>query len=88
MYVPKLKYWTDIKIYGFVVGEEPLTTPAPPKQGYDVEVKLIKLGQNYQAPLPGTTEFEILAKQVSTGFERALRKLPGFQSMTVKEFKQ
>lgn len=60
----------------------------PPRIGYNVAVKLVKLGENFNAPTPGSAEFDTLANTISSGFNRVLIKIPGFYKMSVKEFQQ
>lgn len=51
-------------------------------------VKLVQLGQNFKAPAPGTTDFDLLANTISDGFNRALNKIPGFYKVSVRDFEQ
>jgi hypothetical protein len=64
------------------------STAAPPRLSYNVEVKLVNLGENFQIPKPGSTEFDILANTVSSGFSGALGKLPGFYKLHVNQFQE
>jgi hypothetical protein len=64
------------------------STAAPPRLSYNVEVKLMNLGENFQIPKPGTSEFDILANTVSSGFSGALGKLPGFYKLHVNKFQE
>nr|CAD7442476.1 unnamed protein product [Timema bartmani] len=63
------------------------TTPAPPRLSYNVEVMLENLGESFQVPSPGSTEYEDLASTVSSGFGSVLKKLPGFYKLSVDQFK-
>ncbi|KAI5708966.1 hypothetical protein M8J76_007174 [Diaphorina citri] len=62
------------------------SAPTPPRLQYNVEVKLVKLGENFEVPAPGSQDFSILANTVSNGFTKALAKLPGFHKMSVYDF--
>ena len=64
------------------------TTAAPPRLSYDVEVKLVQIGENFQIPSPGTPDFDTLANTVSSGFGSALGKVPGFYKLNVNQFQE
>jgi hypothetical protein len=64
------------------------STAAPPRLSYNVEVKLVNLGENFQIPKPGSPEFDILSNTVSSGFGGALGKLPGFYKLHVNQFQE
>lgn len=57
--------------------------PTPSRLQYNVEVKLVQLGENFELPPQGSQDFSILANTVSSGFTKALAKLPGFHKMSV-----
>jgi len=64
------------------------STASPLRLSYNVEVKLVNLGENFQIPTSGSPEFDILANTVSSGFSGALGKLPGFYKLHVTQFQE
>lgn len=59
-----------------------------PKLAYNVEVKLLNVGENFHAPEPGSADFDILANTVTAPFKMKLAKFPGFQKLDVVDFAQ
>jgi hypothetical protein len=72
------------------ISGEATTTPAPPPSlQYNVEVRLLRLGEGFTVPRPGSTDFDILSKSVGSALSSgAVGKVPGFNDIVVKEFKQ
>lgn len=69
----------------FFPGEEPTTPPPPPHVNYNIEIKLVNLGENYKAPRPNTDDFDILSNTISSGLKN---KISGFRNLKIIEFKQ
>lgn len=67
---------------------EDLTTPAPPRLHYTVEVKLINLGDGFMAPTPGSPDFEIISNRISDSFTPLLDKLPGYYQIRLSELQK
>lgn len=65
-----------------------MTTPAPPRLHYNVEVKLINLGDGFMTPTPGTPDFEIISNRISDSFGPVLDKLPGYYQIRLNELKK
>lgn len=59
-----------------------------PKLTYNVEVKLLNVGENFHAPETGSADFDILANTVTAPFKKKLSKFPGFQKLDVVDFTQ
>lgn len=68
--------------------EELIDSNEKPTLQYNVEIKLLNVGENFHAPAPGTPDFDILANTVSAGFKKKLSKFPGFQKLNVLQFAQ
>lgn len=65
-----------------------MTTPAPPRLFYDVEVKLVNLGEGFKAPLPGSPDFEDVSNTITENFEPSLVKLPGYYKLRLDEIRK
>lgn len=72
----------------FIFIDEELAIEEKPKLVYNVQVKLLNVGENFHAPSPGSTDFDILASTVTAGFKKKLSKFPGFQKMDIVQFSQ
>lgn len=68
--------------------EEGATTPSPPRLFYDVEVRLVNLGDGYRAPLPGSPDFEDISNTIAGSFSPALAKVPGFHQLKLSELRK
>lgn len=68
--------------------EEDEVVEEKPKLVYNVQVKLLNVGENFHAPAPGSPDFDSLANTVTTGFKKKLSKFPGFQKMDILQFSQ
>ena len=64
------------------------SSSSPLRLSYNVEVKMVNLGENFQIPTCGSPEFDILANTVSNGFSGALGELPGFYKLHVTQFQE
>ena len=62
-----------------------LTTPAPPRLFYNLQVKLVNLGENFKIPPPGTSDFDTLSNQIGNNFEGILGNVPGFHKIEVND---
>lgn len=58
------------------------------KLSYNVEVKLLNVGENFHAPQPGSADFDNLANTVASNFRKKFTKFPGFHKMDVTQFFQ
>nr|XP_024214773.1 uncharacterized protein LOC106679441 isoform X2 [Halyomorpha halys] len=76
---------TKVCIKSCAEGEEPTTPPPPPHVNYNIEIKLVNLGENYKAPRPNTDDFDILSNTISSGLKN---KISGFRNLKIIEFKQ
>ncbi|XP_046744465.1 uncharacterized protein LOC124410271 isoform X6 [Diprion similis] len=68
--------------------EDAPTTPGPPRLVYDFEVKLLDLGDGFQAPDPNTPEFETISNTISDSFRPALSKVPGFYEVKLNQLER
>jgi hypothetical protein len=56
---------------------------------YNAEVRLLRLGEGFTVPTPGTTDFDELSNSVGSALAAgALGKVPGFNDVTVRKFKR
>lgn len=62
-----------------------VTTPAPNRLGYAVNVKLMNLAESFESPVRGTPEFDVLATQISDSFKGVLNGIPGYHRVDVTE---
>lgn len=65
-----------------------LTTPAPPRLYYDVEVKLVNLGDGFIAPTPGSPDFEVISNRISDSFGPVFEKLPGYYQIRLNKLQK
>jgi hypothetical protein len=81
--------WSLI-LYGdlFVEEDEDATTPSPARLFYDIEVRLVNLGDGYKAPLPGSLDFQDISNTISGSFSPALEKVPGFHQLNLSELRK
>lgn len=66
----------------------PTTTPEPPGLTYNLEFKIVDLGENFVAPKPGTQEYESLTNTISDNFEPLFKKIPGYKGVVVEDLKE
>lgn len=50
---------------------------------YTLKVKIINLAENFNAPKPGTKEYEDLSTQISNSFAGVLNNKPGYHKISV-----
>lgn len=65
-----------------------LTTPEPPKIGYNVQVKIVELGDNFQIPKPDSLEYEDLSNTIRDNFKPVFENIPGYRRITVEDLKE
>ncbi|XP_046596731.1 uncharacterized protein LOC107220133 isoform X3 [Neodiprion lecontei] len=68
--------------------EDAPATPGPPRLVYDFEVKLLDLGDGFQAPDPNTPEFETISNTIADSFKPALSKVPGFYEVKLNQLER
>lgn len=61
-----------------------MTTPEPPMLGYNVEIKIVNLGENYQAPKPGSEEYRQLSNVIENNLKNLFKRVPGYKKMIVE----
>lgn len=64
------------------------TTPAPNRLVYAVGVKLMNLAESFEAPAPGTVEFNNLAATISDSFNGVLNNIPGYYKTDILGFEK
>ncbi|XP_067212529.1 uncharacterized protein [Linepithema humile] len=64
------------------------TTPAPPRLYYDIEVKLVNLGDGFIVPTLDSPDFEIISNSVSESFGPVFEKLPGYYQVRLNELQK
>ncbi|XP_078043273.1 DOMON-like domain-containing protein nahoda isoform X2 [Augochlora pura] len=67
---------------------EDMTTPAPPRLHYNVEVKLVNLGDGFTAPTPGSSDFEVISNTISDSFGPVFENLPGYYQLRLNELQK
>lgn len=70
------------------VYEVPTTTPEPPGLAYNLEFKIVDLGENFVAPKPGTQGYDDLTNSISDNFEPLFKKIPGYKRIVVDDLKE
>lgn len=70
--------------------EEVVTTEAtiPGLASYTLKVKIINLAENFNAPKPGTKEYEDLSNQISDSFAGILNNKPGYHKISVMNLEE
>lgn len=61
-----------------------VTTPEPPMLGYNVEIKIVNLGENYQTPKPGTEEYRTFSNIIENNLRSIFKRVPGYKKMVVE----
>jgi len=64
------------------------STPAPSRLVYSVGVKLMNLAESFEAPKPGTAEFNNLAVTISDSFNGILSSIPGYYKTEIIGFEK
>ncbi|KAI8037514.1 hypothetical protein M5D96_009666 [Drosophila gunungcola] len=64
------------------------STPAPNRLVYAVAVKLMNLAESFEAPKPGTVEFNNLAATISDSFNGILSPLTGYYKTEILGFEK
>lgn len=67
---------------------EEQTTLSPPRLHYDIEVKLVNLGDGFIAPTPDSPDFEVISNAISDSFGPVLEKLPGYYQIRLDELRR
>lgn len=53
-----------------------------------MEVKLINLGDGFIAPIPGSSDFEVISNTISDSFGPVFNKLPGYYQIRLVELQK
>lgn len=61
-----------------------MTTPEPPGIGYNLQVRIVNLGENYHVPEKDTAEFKVLADMIKNNFKDIASKVPGYKDLIVE----
>ncbi|KRT85124.1 hypothetical protein AMK59_378 [Oryctes borbonicus] len=77
--------WIKQEDAGTGTGE---TADNPNNLKYDVEIKIIDLGENFQFPKPNSIDYEDLTKQINDNFKPLFKKLPGYKKFKITEIKE
>ncbi|KAK0071382.1 hypothetical protein PV325_013017, partial [Microctonus aethiopoides] len=67
--------------------EQETSTTSSLKYYYDIQVKLINLGDGFKAPAPGTQDFDTISNRISDNFSPILINIPGYDTITVNELR-
>lgn len=67
---------------------EEQSTPAPPRLHYDIEVKIVNLGDGFVAPTPDSVDFEMISNMISGSFGPVFEKLPGYYQVRLDELRK
>lgn len=65
-----------------------LTTQEPPGLDYNVKVKIIDLGENFQVPKHGTIQYEELTNSIDENFQPLFKKIPGYKRLIIEDIKE
>lgn len=61
-----------------------MTTVEPPGIGYNLEIKIVNLGENYVVPKPGSEEYRSLTKTIDNNLRSVFKQVPGYKRMVVE----
>lgn len=64
-----------------------MTTTEAPGIGYNVEVKLVELGENFILPTKGSLQFDDLSNTIADNFKPVFSKLPGYRRIVIEDIK-
>lgn len=64
------------------------STPAPSRLVYAVGVKLMNLAESFEAPQPGTVDFNNLAATISDSFNGILSPIAGYYKTEIVGFEK
>lgn len=67
--------------------DDSMTTTEAPGLGYNVEVKLVQLGENYKAPTKGSVQYDDLSNSITENFKPVFDKLTGFRRINVEDIR-
>lgn len=65
-----------------------VTTPEPPGLGYNVKVKIVKLGENFVVPQLGSLQYDDLSSRINENFEPLFKKVPGYKKVVIENIKE
>lgn len=83
-----LKQTVNIQSISYFLDDIEITTPAPPRLFYEVEVKLVNLGAGFKAPEYGSQDFDDISNKISSSFSPALEKVPGYHGLRVDNLRK
>jgi len=81
-------YCQEYLLFNRFLEIEDQTTPAPPRLHYDIEVKLVNLGDGFMAPTPDSPDFEVISNRISESFGPVFEKLPGYYQIRLNELRK
>lgn len=64
-----------------------MTTTESPGLGYNVQVKLVDLGENFNLPSPGSLQYNDLSNSIEDNFKPVFTKLTGYRRIIVQDIK-
>lgn len=67
--------------------DEYITSTESPGIGYNVEVKLIDLGENFEVPQQNSLQYEDLTNSIAESFKPVFTKLPGYRRVIVENIR-
>lgn len=67
--------------------DQETSTTSSLKYYYDIQVKLVNLGDGFKAPAPGTQDFDTISNRISDNFSPILINIPGYDTITVNELR-
>jgi len=67
---------------------EDQSTYPPPRFYYDVEVKLVSLGDGFVIPESDSPDFELISNKISESFEPVFKMLPGYYHIYLNELRK
>ncbi|KAB0804717.1 hypothetical protein PPYR_01687 [Photinus pyralis] len=67
--------------------EDMEATPEPPFLGYNMQVKIVNLGENFHAPEPGSIQYEELSNTISDNIKPLFSSLPSYKRLVIENLK-
>lgn len=55
---------------------------------YNVEIKIVDLGENFQFPKPNSLGYEDLKTQINDNFKPLFKKIPGYKKFKLTDIKE
>ncbi|KAK9694170.1 hypothetical protein QE152_g33703 [Popillia japonica] len=55
---------------------------------YNVEIKIVELGENFKIPKPNSVDYEDLTNQINDNFKPLFKKIPGYRKFKITDIRE